>query len=336
VHAGSGYRVPSLYERFGSFYSDQFGYSTSGNPFLKPERSAAFDAGIDQALFSERLRLSAVYYYTDIRDSIDFGFCVPQCLPGPDPLGRFSGYYNSEGGVARGVEASAEWKPTGSTTVELGAKGVVELQLISSGKTWGRGPEKDIHSSLHASVDSPVWRLVQALNTLVGPDGHTPAIEGWFEHVKPLTARQKEIIADGVAKTDEAEIKKTYGIRHWIGDEDFLTSQLRLASQPTVNIQGLVSGYMGPGGKTVLPGRAEAKLDLFRSIIRRDRRPTGISCRATLLTEPIVQELKANGLRVAAWTVDDLSRAAELTSWGVDAVTTHMPGEVHTLVTAAL
>ena len=117
MHAGSGYRVPSLYERFGSFYSDQFGYSTSGNPFLKPERSAAFDAGIDQALFSERLRLSAVYYYTDIRDSIDFGFCVPQCLPGPDPLGRFSGYYNSEGGVARGVEASAEWKPTGSTTV---------------------------------------------------------------------------------------------------------------------------------------------------------------------------------------------------------------------------
>jgi acetylornithine deacetylase/succinyl-diaminopimelate desuccinylase-like protein len=153
-------------------------------------------------------------------------------------------------------------EPTGSTTVELGAKGVVELQLISSGKTWGRGPEKDIHSSLHASVDSPVWRLVQALNTLVGPDGHTPAIEGWFENVKPLTARQKEIIADGVAKTNEAEIKKTYGVKKWIGDEDFLTSQLRLASQPTVNIQGLVAGYMGPGGKTVLPGRAEAKLDL--------------------------------------------------------------------------
>ena len=153
-------------------------------------------------------------------------------------------------------------EPTGSTTVELGAKGVIEVQLISSGKTWGRGPEKDIHSSLHASVDSPVWRLVQALNTLVGPDGHTPAIEGWFENVKPLTARQKEIIADGVSKTSEADIKKLYGVKHWIGDEDFLTSQLRLASQPTVNIEGLVAGYTGPGGKTILPGRAEAKLDL--------------------------------------------------------------------------
>jgi acetylornithine deacetylase/succinyl-diaminopimelate desuccinylase-like protein len=55
------------------------------------------------------------------------------------------------------------------------------------------------------------------------------------------------------------------GVRHWIKDEDFLTSTYRLASQPTVNIQGLVSGYTGPGGKTVLPGRAEAKLD-FRLV----------------------------------------------------------------------
>jgi len=79
----------------------------------------------------------------------------------------------------------------------------------------------------------------------------------------------------------------------------------------------------------------EAKLDLFRSVIRRDHRPAGVSCRATLLSEPIVEELKARGLRVVAWTVDDLSRAAELASWGVDGITTHLPGDVHTLLTAA-
>ena len=55
---------------------------------------------------------------------------------------------------------------------------------------------------------------------------------------------------------------KTLGIKHWYKDEDYLTASYRLASQPTVNIEGLVSGYTGPGGKTVLPGRAEAKLDL--------------------------------------------------------------------------
>ena len=45
-------------------------------------------------------------------------------------------------------------------------------------RTWGRGPKQDLHSSNEARVDSPAWHLVQALDTLVGPDGHTPAIDG--------------------------------------------------------------------------------------------------------------------------------------------------------------
>src|SRR4030095_16045723 len=157
---------------------------------------------------------------------------------------------------------SASQSVDGGVTLSLGAKGVVELQLISSGEKWGRGPNKDIHSSLKANVDSPVWHLIKALNTLVSEDGQTPAIDGWFEHVKPLTARQKELIAADVAANNEADDMKVLGIKHWYRDEDYLTSSYRLAGQPTVNIQGLVSGYMGPGGKTILPGRAEAKIDL--------------------------------------------------------------------------
>jgi len=150
----------------------------------------------------------------------------------------------------------------GAVSLVLGAKGVVELQLISSGEKWGRGPAKDIHSSLKANVDSPAWRLIKALNTLVSDDGQTPAIDGWYENVKPLTARQKELIAADVAGSNEADDMKAYGLKHWYKDEDYLTASYRLASQPTINIQGLVSGYMGPGGKTVLPHRAEAKIDL--------------------------------------------------------------------------
>jgi len=93
-------------------------------------------------------------------------------------------------------------------------------------------------------------------------DGFTPAIDGLFEHVKPLTDRQKEIITQEVAAGSEADDKKSLGLKVWAKDQDYLTSSLRLAQQPTVNIQGLVSGYTGPGGKTILPGRAEAKLDL--------------------------------------------------------------------------
>ena len=160
------------------------------------------------------------------------------------------------------VIPSAGQSVDGQVTLLLGAKGAIELQLISSGEKWGKGPKKDIHSSLMANVDSPAWHLIKALNTLVAEDGHTPAIDGWFENVKPLTERQKQLIAADVAASNEADDKKVLGLKQWHKNEDYLTSTLRLASQPTVNIQGLVSGYMGPGGKTVLPGRAEAKIDL--------------------------------------------------------------------------
>jgi len=157
---------------------------------------------------------------------------------------------------------SASQEQSGAVTIELGAKGAVELQLISDAEKWGRGPAKDLHSSEKARVDSPAWRLVQALHTLVTPDGNTPAVEGWFEKVRPLTARQKELIAQYAAATSEEEIKTAYGVKRWIDDLDYRSSIERLVSQPTINIQGLVGGYTGPGGKTILPHRVEAKIDL--------------------------------------------------------------------------
>ncbi len=162
------------------------------------------------------------------------------------------------------VMPSAGQSRDGAVSLDLGAKGVLEVQLVSSGEHWGRGPARDIHSSQMARVDSPAWRLVKALDTLVADDGYTPAIDGWFDNVRPLSPREKELIAADLPK-DEESVKKQLGVRRWIKDEEFLASAYRLASQPTVNIQGLVSGYMGPGGKTVLPGRAEAKLD-FRLV----------------------------------------------------------------------
>lgn len=161
-----------------------------------------------------------------------------------------------------GVIIPTAWQAqNGAVQINLGAKGPLEFQLISSGEKWGRGPKGDIHSSYHASVDSPTWHLVQALNTLVEADGHTPAIDGWFDNVRPLTAREKQLIAQTAAANSEAEAKKSLGVKMWINDEPWQASLERLAGQPTVNIQGLVAGYTGQGGKTVLPGRAEAKLE---------------------------------------------------------------------------
>src|SRR5207244_4300931 len=75
----------------------------------------------------------------------------------------------------------------GVVTINLGAKGIVELELTASGELWGRGPRQDIHSSNKARVDSPAWHLVQALNTLVSPDGNEPAIDGFADKARPLS-----------------------------------------------------------------------------------------------------------------------------------------------------
>ncbi len=150
---------------------------------------------------------------------------------------------------------------TGGVTISLGAKGIMEAELVSSGEHWGRGPRKDLHSSFKAAVDSPAWRLVHALNTLVSADGNTPTVDGWFEHVRPLTPHQKDLIAASIKVRNEKAEMAQMGISHWIDDLPFEQAMIRLAEQPTINIEGLVAGYTGPGGKTILPGRAVAKID---------------------------------------------------------------------------
>ena len=140
---------------------------------------------------------------------------------------------------------SASQDTTGGVSVELGAKGIAELELVSSGAKWGRGPRQDLHSSYKAAVDSPVWRLVEALQTLVTSDGNKPAVDGWYEHVKPLTARQKGLIAQSIGVRSEKAEMEEMGISHWIDDLPFEKAMERLAAEPTINIEGLVAGYTG-------------------------------------------------------------------------------------------
>ena len=157
---------------------------------------------------------------------------------------------------------SASQDLDGSVTTFLGAKGVIELEMVSSGEKWGRGPRKDVHSSNKARLDSPAWHLVEALTSLVTPDGNEPAIEGYTAKVKPLSAEQKKMIEVAARRLNEETTKKGMGVQHWVHDVSWKEALELLVSKPTVNIEGLVGGYTGPGGKTILPGRAAAKLDL--------------------------------------------------------------------------
>ena len=156
---------------------------------------------------------------------------------------------------------SASQDPDGGVTVSLGAKGVVELELVSSGEKWGRGPKKDVHSSNRARLDSPSFHLVQALATLVNADGD-PAIDNFAAAAKAPDAAQKAMLDAYAARVAEATAKRSLSTDRWAHDEAWRASLERFFFTPTVNIEGLVAGYTGPGGKTVLPHRAVAKLDL--------------------------------------------------------------------------
>src|SRR5438445_2657769 len=132
--------------------------------------------------------------------------------------------------------------PDGNVTINLGAKGVIEMELIASGERWGRGPARDIHSSRRAYVDSPAFHLVQALATMVSPDGVDPAIDGYFEKVRPLSAGEERLIEIAAQRKNEAQEKQTFGVQHWVRDVPYREALRRLAGRPTVNIERLVRG----------------------------------------------------------------------------------------------
>ena len=146
----------------------------------------------------------------------------------------------------------------GIVTVNLGSKGVIELELVSSGEKWGRGPAKDIHSSLKAMVDSPAWHLVKALNTLVSDDGNEIKIDDYPKPL-PLSAEEKAMIEKVSKVRNEAQTKKQFTVQHWINDLPWEQANERLESQPTVNIEGLGRRLHRPRGQNNLAASRRCK-----------------------------------------------------------------------------
>jgi vitamin B12 transporter len=110
AHFGNNFRSPSAFERFGGSAT---GTTVYGDPRLKAERATALDTGIDQWLFNSRLQIGATYFYTKLQETIRFN----NVLPSGDPFGRFFGYDNGGGGIARGVELSAQISPARRTNI---------------------------------------------------------------------------------------------------------------------------------------------------------------------------------------------------------------------------
>src|SRR6185503_19988069 len=89
-----------------------------------------------------------------------------------------------------------------------------------------------------------------------------PAIDGFANGARPANPTQRAMLEAAATRRSEATAKRMLSTDRWAHDLPWRASLERFLFTPTVNIEGLVAGYTGPGGKTVLPHRAVAKLDL--------------------------------------------------------------------------
>lgn len=140
--------------------------------------------------------------------------------------------------------------------IGLGMKGLLYVELFVQESI------RDAHSSLAVLIKNPAWRLIEAVQTLRNSDGKI-LIKDWYKEITPLSKQDLEIISK--EPFDEQSFKKEFGVKSFVGNLRGLNAKKALVGGATCNIAGFVSGYIGNGAKTVLPGTALVKID-FRLV----------------------------------------------------------------------
>jgi acetylornithine deacetylase/succinyl-diaminopimelate desuccinylase-like protein len=151
--------------------------------------------------------------------------------------------------------------PTGRPTIALGCKGILYVELRA------RSASKDLHSSWGAAVPNAAWRVTWALSTLKDPRTERVLIPGFYDAVQRPSERLLAL-ADR-EPLSVPEYQRLFGIPGFLDGWDGRQARRHYLFDPTCTICGLSSGYQGPGGKTVLPAEAFAKVD-FRLVPDQD------------------------------------------------------------------
>ncbi len=176
--------------------------------------------------------------------------------------------------------------------IRLGMKGIIDVQLRA------RGARMDYHSSQAVILPNPAWDLVWALSTLKGPDGRV-RIPGFYDDIAPISEAEREALAR--IPINEAKLKDQAGVARFNRDLHGQEIAVALGTEPTCNIQGIISGYTGDGMKTVLPCEAVAKLDIR---LVADMDPAKI-------LRSLKDHLKANGFGHIEVTSPSMERAGK-------------------------
>ena len=166
--------------------------------------------------------------------------------------------------------------------ITYGLRGIAyfELKLV--------GPKQDLHSGVFGGgVANPANSLAKMLGALVDADGRV-TIPGFYDDVAPLTDRERAEFAS--LPFDESQFKQQLGVEMLAGEAGYTTLERRWA-RPTLDINGLTSGYQGQGAKTVLPAKASAKLSC-RLVPNQDPKKVAAGLRQRL------EELLPAGIRM--------------------------------------
>ena len=142
----------------------------------------------------------------------------------------------------------------GQPEIVGGVRGIVVVELICRTLAY------DAHSSLATVLPSAPVRLAQALGSLFHADGTRP----WRAWVTGSCRRPPPSWRSSPATPPEVvdEIRREFHVERFIGGLEGTDAVRAMTFAPTLNIQGLWSGFIGPGDKTITPAEAHARLDI--------------------------------------------------------------------------
>ncbi|MGH7265267.1 MAG: M20/M25/M40 family metallo-hydrolase, partial [Candidatus Rokuibacteriota bacterium] len=149
------------------------------------------------------------------------------------------------------IEASGH-TPAGVPEVYMGSKGILYCELRV------RTAEVDQHSSLASVLPNPVWRLLAALRAIRDDRGRV-LVPGFYDGIAKPTREGLEHLRRN--PFDPAVYRKTYGATDVFGGGTRLGRLKAYVYNPTCNIDGIYSGFIGDGSKTINPAHAKVKLD---------------------------------------------------------------------------
>jgi acetylornithine deacetylase/succinyl-diaminopimelate desuccinylase-like protein len=170
---------------------------------------------------------------------------------GSKSLGRFLKEHRSELACDAIVISDTGMPAPNHPALTYALRGIAAFEITL------RGPARDLHSGIFGgTVDNPAMALCQLLAKLRDKNGRV-AIPGFYDDVQPLSPYERKQLKRFPLK--DKEYQKLLGVPQLCGERGYTAVEQRSA-RPTLEINGLTSGYQGEGSKTIIPAWARVKI----------------------------------------------------------------------------